>query len=296
MNQIKGGILLNSDILTIIQNNLSGFSKGQKRIAAYILDSYDKAAFLTANKLGAATQVSESTVVRFAMELGYDGYPEMQKALQDVLRTRLTSVQRVEAANMQFADQDVVSMVIQSDIRTLQRTAEILDRDALDAAVTAIVNAKKVYIVGARSSSTIAGFLNFYLRIMLDEVQLVSSTASSEMLEQLMHCNSRDVIIGVSLPRYSRRTINAMQYVKTNGGTLIGITDSPKAPIAQICDHILLAKSEMVSFVDSLVAPLSVVNALVVAISRRLGKEFSESLADLEKLWSEYDIYERYDD
>ena len=286
---------MSADILTKMRDGMEGFSKGQKRIAAYILESYDKAAFLTANKLGAATQVSESTVVRFAMELGYEGYPEMQKALQDVLRTRLTSVQRVEAANTQFADQDVVSMVIQSDIHTLQRTSEILDRDALDAAVSAIVNAKKVYIVGARSSSTIASFLNFYLRIMLGEVRLVTSTASSEMLEQLMHSGSGDAIIGISLPRYSRRTVNAMQYVKTNGGTLIAITDSLQAPIARISDHVLLAKSEMVSFVDSLVAPLSVVNALVVAISRRLGTEFSESLADLEKLWSEYDIYERFD-
>ncbi|MBQ7565824.1 MAG: MurR/RpiR family transcriptional regulator [Oscillospiraceae bacterium] len=286
---------MGADILTAMRDGMGGFSKGQKRSAAYILESYDKAAFLTASKLGQAAQVSESTVVRFAMELGYEGYPEMQKALQEILRTRLTSVQRVEAANTQFADQDVVSMVIQSDIRTLQRTAEILDREALDAAVDAIVSAKKVYIVGARSSSTIASFLNFYLRIMLDRVQLVASTASSEMLEQLMHSGEGDVVIGISLPRYSRRTVSAMQYVKSGGGRLVAITDSLQAPIARIADHILLAKSEMVSFVDSLVAPLSVVNALVVAISRKLGKELSESLTDLEKLWADYDIYENID-
>ena len=287
---------MNTDVLAAIRAGMAGFSKGQRRIAAYILDSYDKAAFLTASRLGQATQVSESTVVRFAAELGYDGYPEMQRALQEMVRTRLTSMQRVEAANTQMADHDAASMVFQSDIQTLQRTSELLDREALMAAAGAIINAEKVYIAGARSSSTLASFLSFYLRIMLDSVRLIQSTASSEMIEQMMHVTPGDVVIGISLPRYSRRTVKVMQFAKDHGATLISVTDNLQAPIARISDYVLQAKSEMVSFVDSLVAPLSVINALVVIISRLLGTQFSQSLANLESIWAEYDIYERFDD
>lgn len=286
---------MNSDVLSAIRAGMGGFSKGQKRIGAFILESYDKAAFMTASKLGQTTRVSESTVVRFAAELGYKGYPEMQKALQEVVRSRLTSVQRIEVANTQLADQDVVSMVLQSDINTLRMTNEALDRGSLNAAVEAIVSGKSVFIVGVRSSSTLASFLNFYLRTMLNNVRLISSTASSEMLEQLIHVGEGDVVIGISLPRYSRRAVKALQFAKDNGAALVAITDNHQAPLAKIADHVLIAKSDMVSFVDSLVAPLSVINALVVAISRRLGTEFSQSLADLEKIWEKYDIYERLD-
>lgn len=286
---------MNADVLTAIRSGMPGFSKGQKRIAAYILESYDKAAFMTANKLGQTTQVSESTVVRFASELGYKGYPEMQKALQEVVRTRLTSVQRIEVSNSQFSGQDVVSMVLQSDINTLRLTNEALDRTALDASVDAILSAKNVYIVGVRSSNTLARFLNFYLRIMLDSVHLVDPSATSEIFEQLMHAGNGDTVIGLSLPRYSRRTARAMQFAKNNGATCIAITDNHQAPLAKISDHVLIAKSDMVSFVDSLVAPLSVVNALVVAISQKMGKEFSQTMAEMESIWAEYDIYEHID-
>ena len=286
---------MSSDVLSAIRSGMGGFSKGQKRIGAFIMESYDKAAFMTASRLGQTTHVSESTVVRFAAELGYKGYPEMQKALQEVVRSRLTSVQRIEVANSQLADQDVVSMVLQSDINTLQMTSDALDRDAVNEAVDAILAAKTVYIVGVRSSSTLAGFLNFYLRTMLHRVQLISSTASSEMLEQLIHVGAGDVVIGISLPRYSRRTVKALQFAKDNGAALVAITDNYQAPLAKIADHVLIAKSDMVSFVDSLVAPLSVINALVVAISRKLGTEFSRGMADLERIWEKYDIYERLD-
>ena len=286
---------MNPDVLSAIRSGIGGFSKGQKRIAAYILDSYDKAAFMTASKLGKTTQVSESTVVRFAAELGYKGYPEMQKALQEVVRTRLTSVQRIEAADSQFMGQDVVSMVLQSDMNTLRLTGEALDRQALADSVDAILAAKNVYLLGVRSSNVLARFLNFYLRIMLGNVHLVEPSATSEIFEQLMHIGAGDVVIGISLPRYSRRTARSMHFAKNNGATCIAITDNHQAPLAKESDHVLIAKSDMVSFVDSLVAPLSVVNALVVAISQKMGKEFSQTMAEMEAIWEEYDIYEHVD-
>lgn len=284
-----------ADVLSAIRSGMNGFSKGQKRIAAYILDSYDKAAFLTANKLGQIAKVSESTVVRFASELGYKGYPEMQKALQEVVRSRLTSVQRIEVSNSQYENQDLVSMVLQADINTLRRTNEVLDRTALNQAVDAIVNAKNVFIVGVRSSATIARFLNFYLRIMLGNVHLIDPASTSEIFEQLMHVDEKDAVIGISVPRYSRRTARAMQFAKNNNATCVAITDNHQAPMAKAADHVLIAKSEMVSFVDSLVAPMSVANALLVAISHKLGREFSQSMADLEQIWAEHDIYEHID-
>lgn len=283
------------DVLSAIRNGMSGFSKGQKRIAAYILDAYDKAAFMTANKLGSTTQVSESTVVRFAAELGYKGYPEMQKALQEIVRTRLTRVQRIEVAEDQWENQDIVSTVLQSDINSLQMTNEALDRKALDAAVDAILNARNVYISGARSSATISSYLNFYLRTMLDKARLVTSSSSTEMIEQLMHAGPEDVVIGISLPRYSRHTVNSMQFAKECGCTCIAITDNQQAPLARMADHVLIAKSDMVSIVDSLVAPMSVVNVLVVALSRKLDKKLSQSMEELEKVWKKYDIYESFD-
>ncbi len=286
---------MSADVLAAIRGGMNGFSKGQKRIAVYILESFDKAAFMTASKLGKTTSVSESTVVRFASELGYKGYPEMQKALQEMVRTRLTSVQRIESANVQLEDQDVVSMVLQSDVHTLRMTAEALDRSELSACVDAIAGARNVYILGVRSSAAIATYLNFYLRIMLDNVRLISPTATSELMEQLLHVGPEDVLIAVSLPRYSQRTAKATHFARGLGCRCIAITDHQQAPLARVSDNVLIAKSEMVSIVDSLVAPMSVANTLVVALSRKLGKEFSQSMEELEKLWEEYDVYERFD-
>jgi DNA-binding MurR/RpiR family transcriptional regulator len=283
------------NVLSTIQEKLSSCSKGQKRIGAYILDHYDKAAFMTAGKLGATVQVSESTVVRFASCMGFDGYPGMQIALQDIVRTRLTSVQRLEVANTQLAGQDVVSMVLQSDINALRMTNDALSREQLSAAVDALIRARSVYIIGVRSSSNIASFLNFYLRTMLDDVRFVPSSAATEMLEQMRHLDGRDICVGISLPRYSGRTVKLMRYAKDCGCKLVAITDSRQAPIAKLSDYVLIAKSDMLSLVDSLVAPLSVVNALVVAISQRLGKEFSQSMLDLEKIWAEYAEYGGYE-
>ena len=282
-----------TDVLSAIHDRLRTFSKGHKLIAGFILQSYDKAAFMTASKLGKTVGVSESTVVRFAVELGFDGYPSMQKTLQEIVRNKLTSVQRIEAANDRIGNQDVVSTVLQADIDTLRRTSETLDRREMDTSVDAILAARHIYIVGVRSSAAIASFLNFYFRNIFDNVSLVPSTATSEMFEQLLRVGREDVVIGISLPRYSSRTIKAMQYARDCGATTISITDKPDAPAGKIADHVLVAKSDMVSIVDSLVAPMSVVNALIVAVSRKREEEVSKTFKDLERLWDEYDVYER---
>ena len=282
-----------ADIFSRIQENLSGFSKGQRLISAYIMESYDKAAFMTANKLGRTVGVSESTVVRFAVELGYDGYPSMQKALQEVVRNKLTSVQRMEVVNDLIGSQGVVPMVLRSDMETIRLTAENLDRDSFDSAVDAILTARNVYIVGVRSSATLASFLNFYLRNMMDNVRLVDANAVSEMFEQLVHVGPGDVVVGISFPRYSSRTIKTMQFCRDSGARVVAITDSPQAPAAKIAENVLIAKSEMVSIVDSLVAPLSLINALIVAVGRRKETDLSKIYAELERIWEEYDVYER---
>ena len=284
---------MSTDILARIQAQLHTFSKGQKRIANYILESYDKAAFMTASKLGKTVAVSESTVVRFAVELGFDGYPSMQRSLQEMVRTRLTSVQRIEAANDRFGDQDVVSSVLQSDIDSIRLTAESLDRREMAACVEAILQAKHIYIVGVRSSAALAAYLNFYFRNLFDNVRLVSSTATSEMFEQLLRVGKEDVVIGISLPRYSSRTVKLLQYAHDSGATVVTITDKPEAPGGKVADLVLCAKSNMVSFVDSLVAPMSVINALIVSVGLQQEDSVAKTYEDLERLWDEYDAFER---
>ena len=282
-----------SDILTTIHDQLRTFSKGQKLIANYILQSYDKAAFMTASRLGKTVGVSESTVVRFAVELGFDGYPSMQRTLQELVRNKLTSVQRIEVANDRIGNQDVVSTVLQADIDTLRKTSETLDRREMSASVELILQAKRIYIIGVRSSTAIADFLNFYFRNIFENVSLVSSTSTSEMFEQMLRVGKGDVVIGISLPRYSSRTVKTMQYAKDCGAATIAITDKPDAPAGKLADHVLVAKSDMVSIVDSLVAPMSVVNALIVAVSRRREEQVSTTFKNLERRWDEYDVYER---
>ena len=282
-----------SDIPTTIHDQLRTFSKGQKLIANYILQSYDKAAFMTASRLGKTVGVSESTVVRFAVELGFDGYPSMQRTLQELVRNKLTSVQRIEVANDRIGNQDVVSTVLQADIDTLRKTSETLDRREMNESVELILQAKRIYIIGVRSSTAIADFLNFYFRNIFENVSLVSSTSTSEMFEQMLRVGKGDVVIGISLPRYSSRTVKTMQYAKDCGAATIAITDKPDAPAGKLADHVLVAKSDMVSIVDSLVAPMSVVNALIVAVSRRREEQVSTTFKNLERLWDEYDVYER---
>lgn len=282
-----------ADILTTIHNQMNSFSKGQKRIANYIEASYDKAAFMTASKLGKMVSVSESTVVRFAVDLGFDGYPSMQKALQEMVRNKLTSVQRIEVANDRFGNQDVVSMVLHSDLESIRMTNEAVNRAVLERAVDAIVQAKNIYIVGVRSSAAIALFMSFYFRNIFDNVKLINSSATSEMIEQMLHVTRGDVVIGISLPRYSSRTVKMMEFARNSGAKVIVITDSDDAPAAKSADHVLVAKSDMVSVVDSLVAPMSLANALIVSICRRKEPEMSRIFENLERIWEEYEVYER---
>ena len=282
-----------TDILTYIQENMSSFSKGQKLIANYILQSYDKAAFMTASKLGKTVNVSESTVVRFAAELGFDGYPSMQKTLQEMIRNKLTAIQRVEVSKERIGNQDVMTMVMQSDIEKIRMTLDETDQTSFNQAVAAIANAKRIYILGVRSASVLANFISFYFRFMFDNVVSVDTSSISEVFEQIVHISADDVFIGLSFPRYSKRTIKAMQYAKDQGAKVVAITDSKVSPLTKIADVSLLAKSDMASFVDSLVAPLRLVNALIVAISREKAVHLESSLNRLESIWEEYDVYEK---
>ena len=287
---------MTTDIFEVFQERFDEFSKGQRRIAQYIMDSYDKAAFMTANKLGKTVGVSESTVVRFAVDLGFDGYPSMQKAMQEMVLNRLTSVQRIEVANNRIGNQDVVSMVLQSDMEKLRQTSETVDRAEFQAAVDAILNAKQVYIVGVRSVAPLANFLGYYLNYMFQNVRIVTASGTGEMFEQIVGVGKEDVVIAFSFPRYSAATLKAAQYCLTTGATVIGITDNRESPLARNSDHVICAKSDMLSLVDTLVAPLSVVNALIVALAAKREKELHRTFDALERIWDQYHVYEKRDD
>ena len=284
------------DILSVIQNSMPTFSKGQRLIARFILESYDKAAFMTASKLGKTVNVSESTVVRFAAELGYDGYPSMQKALQEMIRNKLTSIQRIEVANDRIGNQDILSMVMQSDIEKIRMTLEETDRASFRQAVDAILSAHRIYILDVRSAAALADFLGFYFNLIFDNIVLVHTTSASEIFEQLLRVGPEDVVIGISFPRYSSRTVKAMRFAKDRGANVIALTDSEASPLAEAATETLLAKSDMASFVDSLVAPLSLVNALIVAVGRRRNEDVEQIFADLEQIWSEYGVYEQVEE
>lgn len=284
---------MSNDILSVLQAKASTFSKGQRLLARYITESYDKAAFMTAGKLGKTVGVSESTVVRFAVELGYDGYPTMQKAMQEMVLNRLTSVQRLGVASDRIGNQDVVSMVLQSDVEKLRQTADLLDREEFRAAVEAVLKAKRIYILGARSAAPLASFLGYYLNFMFNNVHILTASGASEMFEKLIGMESSDVVIAFSFPRYSAATVKGAQYCRTTGATVIGITDSRLSPLGQHCDHVLIAKSDMVSIVDSIVAPLSVTNALLVALSAGREQLLSKTFDALERVWEEYNVYEK---
>jgi len=283
------------DILTVIQSQMNGFSKGQKLIGNYILNSYDKAAFMTASKLGRTVNVSESTVVRFAAELGYDGYPAMQKALQEMIRNKLTAVQRIEVSNDRIGDHDILPMVMHADAENIRLTLEEVDHASFDGTVEALLKARKIYILGVRSAFALSSFLGFYFNMMFENVSVVHTNSSSEVFEQILRIGEGDVILGISFPRYSKRTVKAMGYAKSRGATVVAITDSAASPLAEIADYTLLAKGDMASFVDSLVAPLSLVNALIVAVSRKKEKEMAGTFSKLEKIWDEYQVYEKTD-
>lgn len=274
---------------------MSEFSKGQRLIARYINEHYDKAAFMTASKLGKTVGVSESTVVRFATELGYSGYPQLQKALQEMIRNKLTAVQRMDVTNDRMGSQDVLRSVLNSDIEKIRLTLDEIDQETFNASVEAILKAKHIYILGVRSSSALSSFIGFYFNLLFDNVRLIHTTSVSEIFEQIIRVGEGDVVLGVSFPRYSKRTFQALEYARDSGATVIALTDSRLSPLSQAADYTLIAKSDMASFVDSLVAPLSVINALIVAIGMRRKDEVRHVFDKLESIWDEYQVYEKLD-
>ncbi len=284
---------MRKDILKLIEENSAKFSKGQRQIASFIKEHYDKAAYMTAARLGQEVGVSESTVVRFVMEFGFEGYPEFRKALLELVRAKLTAVQRIEVTNNLIGDSDVLEKVLYSDIEKIKKTLDGIDRDAFAKAVSAIVDAKTVYILGMRGSSYLAGFLNYSFRMISDNVRLVQTTSGSETFEQMMSVGEDDTVIAISFPRYSKSIINGVEYAKSRGANVIAITDSEGSPIAPYASQLLVAQSDMASFADSLVAPMSVINALIVAVSRECGDRFAERLHRLETVWDEYNVYDK---
>ncbi|MGN0398626.1 MAG: MurR/RpiR family transcriptional regulator [Blautia sp.] len=267
------------------------FSKGQKKLASYISDNYDKAAFMTAAKLGETVGVSESTVVRFAIHLGYKGYPEFQKALEELVRNKLNSIQRMEVTYGKVPQSEILDTVLHSDIDKIKMTMENIDHEAFEQAVETILKAKSIYIVGIRSCAPLASFLGFYFNLLFDQVHLLHTNSSSELFEQMIHISSDDVIIGISFPRYSMRTLKALEFANNRNARVITLTDSIHSPMNLYSSCNLIARSDMASIVDSLVAPLSVINALVVALCMRKQKEVIATLEDLEKIWDEYQVY-----
>ena len=282
---------MSTDIFAQLRQHEREFSKGQRAIARYITDCYDKAAFMTASRLGKTVGVSESTVVRFAVELGFEGYPELQKAMQEMVLNRLTSVQRIEVANDRLTGRDVLTTVLHSDMEKLRQTSETLNREDFHAAVDAALKARRVYIVGVRSTAPLATFLGYYLKYMLPDVRVVTASGTSEMYEQLIGVDSRDAVLAFSFPRNSTSTGQGAKFCRDNGARVIGITDSRLSPLGVHCDHVLTCKSDMISLVDSLTAPLSVANALIVAIASHRERELEKTLGALERTWEQYHVY-----
>ena len=289
---MKSKTATQKDILRALEQRLPTFSKGQRVLARFVLDNYDKAAFMTASRLGAAVGVSESTVVRFAAELGFRGYPGMKKALQEVVRSRLTAVERLEVAEQTMNTQDVARAVLRADIANLQATLDETDEAAFNTAVDRILSARRIFIVGMRTSTTLANFLGFYLNLLRDNVHVMQDTAAMEVYEQMLRVREGDLVIGISFPRYSNRTINAMKYARDRKAGTLGITDTKTSPLNDYADVCLFAKSEMVSFLDSLVAPMGLINALIVAIGTRDREHTFQTFRDLEDIWSEYGVYQ----
>lgn len=283
------------DVISNIKNSLDSFSKGQRSIALYILDNYDKAAFMTASGLGKATGVSESTVVRFAVELGYEGYPQLQKSLQEIIRNRLTNVQRMEVTTAKIGENDVLKTIMQADMDKLRQTVDGLDDKEFLAAVETIATADKIYILGTRSCSALASFLGFYLNLIFKDVKTISTSSASETFEQLYRVGEKDAVIAISFPRYSSRTVKAVSYAASKGAGVIALTDSMNSPIIPYAAHSLIARSDMSYFVDSLVAPLSIINAIIVALVLRNKDTVRNTFEELENIWDKYEVYEKHE-
>lgn len=280
-----------NELLLRIEEKYKRLSKGQKRLANYVCENYDKAVFLTAAKLGEIVGVSESTVVRFATQLGYKGYPGFQKALEELVRNKLNSIQRMEVTYGRISQSEILATVLQSDIDKIKLTLAGIDQKVFELAIDTILNAKRIYVIGIRSCAPLAAFLTFYLNLICENVTAVNTNSSSEIFEQLIRINEDDVIIGISFPRYSMRTLKALEFATNRKAKVITLTDSVHSPMTLYSSCNLIARSDMASIVDSLVAPLSVVNALVVALCMKKQKEVVTTLETLEKIWDEYQVY-----
>lgn len=282
-----------NDIIRRIKEKSHDFSKRQKIIAEFVTESCEKAAYMTAAKLSEKTGVSESTVVRFACELGFDGYPDFQKSLQSAVKTQMTSVQRMELAYEKIGSRNVLDSTLKTDIGFIEKTLETIDKVQFEKAAIAISNANKIYITGIRSAAALAEFAGFYLNLIFNNVQLIKSTGGDDLFEQILNVGKGDVIIGISFPRYSKNTIKALRYAKANGATVIGITDSINSPVVAESELCLIAESDATSFVDSLAAPFSVINALIVAVGMNNKEKLQNNLEKLERIWDEYEVYDK---
>lgn len=287
---------MTESLLNQIKKNYNSFSKSHKKIADYILNNYDKAAFMTAAKLGAATDISESTVVRFATHLGFDGYPEFQSALLENIKNKLTAAERMDVTADQLKEEDILQKVMTGDMSMIKQTLDNISTDSFDKSVKAINSAETIYILGSRSCAPLAHFIGFYYNLVYDNVKVVDSGNPTAMFEQIFKINKNDVCIAISFPRYSNQTVNTLQYAHESGAKIIVITDNERSPIAQFADYTLTAKSNMASFIDSLVAPLSLINALIVASTLEKRDEVAENFENLEKIWEKYDVYAKSDD
>ncbi|EOR24861.1 MULTISPECIES: MurR/RpiR family transcriptional regulator [Clostridium] len=278
------------DLMRLIQARFSRLSKGQKLIAEYILKNYDKAAFMTAAKLGISVGVSESTVVRFANELGFSGYPKLQKALQELIKNKLTTVQRLELSNDYISEGYALKGVLKADIENIRSTLEKINYNTFEDVINKIFEAKRIYIIGLRSSTALAEFLGFYLNIILQNVKTVGY-GISDIFEQMINVGEGDLVIGIGFPRYASRTIDALAFAQDRGAEVVAITDSLLSPLASKADYSLIAQSNMASFVDSLVAPLSVINALIIAVGMREKQSITDTFNNLESIWKDYNVY-----
>jgi len=288
---VSHNIAQSGDFVGSLEEILPELSKGQRRIAGYILKNYDKAAYMTAQALGETVGVSESTVVRLATELGFDGYPQLQAQIRETVRVRLTTVQRMEAANDRIRDDNVLDTILLNDAEKIRTTLDIIDRASFVRAMDLILGARNIYIMGMRSSAILADFMHYYFGLLFDNVRLIRPSSGSEMFEHLMKVHEEDVVVAISFPRYTTGIVHAVQYAQKTGAKVIALTDSRSSPIVPYAAETLVAKSEMASFVDSLVAPMSIINAMIAYIGKRKQAEVTETLGRLENVWREYNVY-----
>lgn len=282
-----------NDILSVINDRKTSLSKSHKKIAEYILQNSEKAAYMTAAKLSKNAGVSEATVIRFAYELGFDGYPEFQKKLLELAKTQLTALQRMELAYEKNDGADILSLTLKSDIGHIEKTLESNEKSQFEAAAKEISSAKKIYITGVRSAAALAEFAGFYLHLVFDNVRLIKTTGGDDLFEQIINVGEGDVVIGISFPRYSKNTIRALEYAGKNGAAVIGITDSRTSPVEKVSDITLIAESGTMSFIDSLTAPFSLITALLAAVSMTNRKAVQDKLERLEQIWDEYEVYDK---